>query len=71
MNRDIRIITNHVCETNDYIDHFYVSTWGVCHLSTREGQQELNRVLLVFFTYLYKRSTRCPHVSKVLIVTKK
>ena len=28
MNRDIRMITNHVCETNDYIDHFYVSTWG-------------------------------------------
>jgi len=27
---------------------------GVCHSSTREGQQEPNRVLLVFSTYLYK-----------------
>jgi len=27
---------------------------GGCHLSTREGQQELDRVLLVFSTYLYR-----------------
>jgi len=26
---------------------------GVCHSSTREGQQELNRVLLVLLNYLY------------------
>ena len=28
--------------------------WGDYHSSTREGQQELDRVLLVFSTYLYK-----------------
>jgi len=27
---------------------------GVYHSSTREGQQKLNRVLLVFSSYLYK-----------------
>ena len=42
---------------------------GDCHSSTREGQQELNRVLLVFSTYLYKRSTRCLHVSKILFLS--